>query len=82
MNINKKFNEWISLTFKGLSAHTLIQFIKMNVDNIYMYWFHYDEEIDNFVYVNLFHVFIKTASENELKEFECLIDAVNNCAWL
>lgn len=43
MNSKKKFNTWISRNFKGLSAHTLCQFLCTEM-------FYFNEEANNTVY--------------------------------
>lgn len=79
MNINKHFNAWISKNFKGLSAHTLCQFIKMFEEEFLQFC---SDTIDNYVYVTLYRVFIGIASEEEVISFNVLVDIVEDCEWL
>lgn len=79
MNINKKFNAWIASKFRGLSAHTLCQFIKMFEEEC---WQFCSDTIDNFVYVTLFRVFVGIASEEEVISYNVLVDLVEDCEWL
>lgn len=88
MNINKKFNDWIAFKFRGLSAHSLCQFIGMYIDELWLVVADYVNLpsdpvcINNFVYVTLFRVFIGTASEDDLLAYNALLDCVEECAWL
>ena len=88
MNTNKKFNEWIALKFRGLSAHTLCQFISMNIDELWLVVADYVNAptdsvcINNYVYVTLFRVFIGTASEDDLLGYNILVALVEECEWL
>ena len=70
----KKFEAWICKNFKGLSAHTLYQFLLMEIGGT--------DYCNNLVYVDLFHVFIGKASENEMMSFESVCEMVECCAWL
>lgn len=75
MNINKLFNTWIGRNFKGLSAHTLFQFLCMGMRG-------YEDYYSNMVYVDLFHVFIGKATEEERASFDAVSALVEECAWL
>lgn len=70
----KKFDEWIKQNFKGLSAHTLYQFLCMQFEAT-DYW-------NNMVYVDLFHVFIGKATEEERNSYDAVSALVEECAWL
>lgn len=76
MSIQKSFNDWISRKFKGLSTHTLCQFIGMELD------FLPTDYISNMVYVDLFHVFTKKATQKEQDSFDVISVLVENCTWL
>ena len=76
MNITNFFNTWIASNFKGLSAHTLFQFLCMEYD------FLGKDYVSNMVYVDLYHVFIKTATNKEHDTFNTIKDIINSCAWL
>lgn len=75
MSIRKEFEKWISRNFKGLSAHTLYQFLTMET------WLPLDYA-QNMVYVDLYHVFTKQATETEYNSYETCKDMVDKCAWL
>lgn len=75
MSINKMFNNWVSKNFRGLSAHTLCQLIGME----YMLPWDY---INNMVYVDLFNVFTKNATEKEQDSYYTVLRMVENCSWL
>ena len=77
MNDNKLFNSWISKNFKGLSARTLRQLVLAEVG-----WKYFENHIMNMIYVDLFHVFTNTATDNELETYNTIASIVNNCAWL
>lgn len=79
MNINKKFNAWIESKFRGLSAHSLCQFIQMFEEEC---WQFCSDTINNFVYVTLYRVFIGIASEDETIACETLAIIVEDCEWL
>ena len=73
---SKKFNAWISKNFKGLSAHTLFQFLCMECPQIP------EHHISNMVHVDLYHVFCGTANDDEQNTFNAITDIVCQCAWL
>ena len=75
MSIRKHFNEWISRNFKGLSAHTLRQFLMMEDCPVFI-------DADNFVYVTLYHVFQKQSTEEERNMFDAVQNVVLSCEWL
>ena len=76
MNITKLFNAWIASNFKGLSAHTLFQFLCMEHD------FLPETYVSDMVYVDLYHVFTKSANDSERNTFNAVKDIVDSCAWL
>ena len=79
--MNKKFNEWIASNFKGLSAHTLCQFLTME-DNTRIITLPV-EYVDNMVYVDLFRVFTgMNVHDAERKSYESVLAMVNSCSWL
>lgn len=81
MNKTKLFNKWISNNFRGLSLDTLAQFIKFD-DCQLPSFYKWPEAIDDLIYVQLYHVFTKSYTEDEFTMFELLKNMVNNCAWL
>ena len=77
MDINKAFNEWISKNFRGLSTHTLCQFLFMEdglYDNIV--------NINNLVYATLYEYFVGNHDDKHTDTFEYCKMLVENCAWL
>ena len=76
MNITKLFNGWIASIFKGLSTTTLCQLIGMECN------FLPQDYISNMVYVDLYHVFTKSANDKERSTFETIKDIVDSCDWL
>lgn len=75
MSESKFFNAWIKRNFKGLSAHTLAQFLRME-GYIHPY-------VDDLVYVTLFNYATKKdASEDAVNAFIWTRDLVANCEWL
>ena len=75
MSTTKFFNNWIKRNFKGLSAHTLAQFLRLG-GYIHPY-------VDELVYVRLFNLATgKDTSEDTRNEFAWLQQLVNECAWL
>lgn len=69
-----KFEKWIGQNFKGLSAHTLYQFLCMEIP--------FTEYCNNMVYVDLFHVFTGEATEEERASFDTVSMLIEACAWL
>ena len=76
MNISKLFNAWIASNFKGLSALTLGQFIRMEYPGIS------ENEVQNMIYVDLYQVFTKKCTDKERKIYAICKDIVESCAWL
>ena len=74
--MEKAFQKWIDKNFKGLSTLTLCQFIGMELD------FLPQDYISNMVYVDLFHVFTKKATEKEHATFDTIFGLVESCTWL
>ncbi len=74
--MEKAFQNWIEKNFKGLSTITLCQFIGMELDFLPV------DYISNMVYVDLFHVFTKKATDKERNTFNTISDIVASCAWL
>ena len=76
MSINKLFNTWIASNFRGLSAHTLCQFLDMFglYDSIV--------EINNLVYVTLYEYFIGIHDDDHVNKFEFCVALVEDCNWL
>lgn len=75
MSIRKEFEKWIAKNFKGLSAYTLGQFLRIEEGFC-------TEYIDEMIYVELYKVFTKQATDKESNNFEYIKWAVENCAWL
>lgn len=76
MSIRKEFEKWISKNFKGLSAHTLFQFIFGEMEWLPM------DYVQNMIYVDLYHVFTKSANEKEQNTYDTCKTMVDACAWL
>lgn len=75
MNINKKFNAWISRNFKGLSAHTLYQFLCTEC-------FYMPTEASNTVYADIYAVFCNNANDDQRNIFANVQMFVGICEWL
>lgn len=75
MSIKKKFNAWISRNFKGLSAHTLCQFLCTEM-------FYFNEEANNTVYADMYAVFCNNASTEQHNIFDAIKIFVDACEWL
>ena len=75
MSINKKFDAWIASNFRGLSPHTLCQIISLE-------YFIPKHEISNMVYVDLFKVFNRTATDKEQYKYQWVNDVVARCDYL
>ena len=70
------FNSWISTHFKGLSAFTLVQLLKMETPFPHAI-------IEDDVYVDLFNFFCgKDTTENTRNKFEAYVDFVACVTWL
>ena len=78
-DMQRKFNEWIGKTFKGLSANTLYQLIVMQTTGIISLP---KERINNMIYVDLFNVFIGKATEKERNNYDTISCIVSNCKWI
>lgn len=76
MGIEKKFNAWIASNFRGLSPHTLRQFIQMQLD------FVGTAEAMNMVHVNLFNVFTGSKHDEDVLVYDAVHDMVISCTWL
>ena len=76
MNISKLFNGWIASNFKGLSTTTLCQLIGIE------YNFLPKDYISNMVYVDLYHVFTKSANDKERDTFDTVKNIIDSCAWV
>lgn len=77
MNIDKKFNEWISMQFKGLSVTTLTQFLNMDVSH--SIFRHLNMES---VHVDLYQYFTGVRTDKICAIFETIKELVNLCDWL
>ena len=75
MSVKKEFNKWIAKRFKGLSPHTLFQLIEKE-------FMLPKEYISNMIYVDLFHVFINSATEKETGTYMIVKHTVDNYNWL
>lgn len=74
--MKKKFDQWIAENYRGLSAHTLFQFLCSGLPSAcHQYW-------NNVVYVELFHVFCGIGTPEEKREFDNIWLRVNSCEWL
>lgn len=74
MSIKKEFNNWVSRNFKGLYPETLVQFLCMEGYTSFY--------ADEYVYIDLFHVFNGTANEDERETYNAVSALVSNCEWL
>ena len=74
--MNKAFNNWISDNFKGLSAHTLVQFLVMEYGTLN------SEYANNMVYCDLWAVFTGKAHDKERRIFDKIEYMVLSCDWL
>lgn len=73
--MRKFFNAWVSRNFKGLSAHTLAEFLRLEG--------FFAEYADNMVYVTLFNYATKNDTSDEaFNAFECVRELVEACEWL
>lgn len=73
----KKFNAWTSEKFRGLSAYTLCQFLQLEYGCLWT-----NTDINNIIYVDLFDVFCKKATKNQLDMFALVEELVQECEWL
>ena len=76
MSIHKEFEKWISKNFNGLSAYTLGQLLRME------YGFLNEHDTQEMIYVDLYHVFTKSATDKEMDTYNACMDIVHECAWL
>lgn len=79
--IPKKFNEWVSKNFKGLSAYTLCQFLLMDFKDSFSLSF-YKSDVDNMVNVLLFEYMCGNHDDDHTKNFMGIQMLVNECSWL
>lgn len=77
MSIDKKFNEWVSTQFKGLSVATLTQFL--NIGEEFPVFRHPNTES---VHVELYQYFTGVRTDKVRKTFETIKQLVNQCDWL
>ena len=76
MSDRKFFNAWVSKNFKGLSAHTLTQFLEKFCGFSKDYCM-------TIVYEKLFdYATKKDTTDNTTQLFDAVKDCVENCAWL
>lgn len=75
MSESRFFNNWVKRNFKGLSTHTLAQFLRLE-GYIYPY-------VDDLVYVTLFNYATKKdTTKDTVNAFIWTRDLVANCEWL
>lgn len=79
-NIPKKtrngFDNWVGKHFKGLSAFTLVQLLKMETTMVHVY-------IEDMVYVNFFNKFIgKDTSQETQNAFDFCKNLAESVSWL
>lgn len=77
MSIEKKFNEWVSKNFKGLSVATLTQFLNMNETMPLFKYLNMES-----VHVDLFNYFKGVHNDKNTDTFEMIKHLVDNCEWL
>lgn len=71
MGEKKALNKWIGEHYKGLSSHTLVEFLKLYfIDPLY---------VDFIVYVEIYTCMI-TGKKTDL--YYAVLDLVNQCDWL
>lgn len=83
INEKEKFNKWVKINFKGLSAHTLKQVAVMMSGELFPRLESYVEnKIDTYVYVHLFRYFQGYRDEKAVDAFDYFCEAVELCDWL
>lgn len=75
MNNNKKFDKWVSDNFRGLSAFSLMQFIRMEREYLP------EDYIWNMV-CDLYRVFTNNANDACRDTYDTVLCMVESCAWL
>lgn len=80
MNISKLFNEWVSKNFRGLSAHTLYQFLI--IECIKPFSMYSKTQADEMVNVQLYQYFTGKRTDELRNNYEFIKFIVDRCTWL
>lgn len=80
MNINKLFDSWIGKNFRGLSAHTLYQFLI--IECIKPFSNYTKHQADEMVYIQLYQYFTGKRTDELRNNYEFIKFFVDKCEWL
>lgn len=81
----KQFERWVNKNFRGLSSATLIQTLKLESGFNSLFpetQYVKNTELNNSVYIDLYHVFIGKFSDNEYNTFVSFKELIDSLNWL